>query len=462
LPSSNGNNSPIFLDKNGFSSSQSIFAMTVKFFNAFRLTAISVSIALVALLFQSPTLLLSQAAPRSIAPRACNLSAISVQRRQVPLDPDWTNGSQINRRWQLSDSSRLPNSSRPDAIQKWVTSVAFSPDGRSLVSGSRYKHSTSSQDALLKIGVSGGKGLNGGVEVWQNLNSSRWSRTILYASKREMNTVAFNPAGVPLLAAGGNDIGFVGLWGQSQWNTQLAKPRYQNNGHAEVKAIAFSPNGRLLASGGSPGKGKHAIQRWDVSQGKLTSIRASMQTVSNLRPSELKEAQEVNAIAFSPDSKIIAGGGFSSLYGHRNPVSNIVRTEPFLHLWEAQSGKYLCTISNLESAVTSAVAFSPDRTLLATGNVMGAIHLWSLSDAKLLTTFKHQGRVNAIAFSPSGKLLLSGSTDKTAKIWKIPTGEGIRTFEYTDEVLSVAFRPDGQAFATGNQDGRIQLISSSP
>lgn len=433
--------------------------MTVNVFNAFRLPAVSGSVALGALLFQSSAFLLSQAAPGAIEQRSCNLPAISVQPRPVPPDPDWTNSEKIKRVWHRSDPTK-PNES--NVTEQWVTSVAFSPDGRSLVSGSRYRQSANQQNGLLDMGIPWGKqGVNGGVEIWRNLDVSPWNRTVLYTSEREINAVAFNPAGMPLLAAGGNDKGIVGLWRQSQWKKDLSKPHDRDNSQFQVNAIAFSPNGRFLASGGIPGKGKHAIQRWDVRQGKLTPIQAAMQTVSTLRSAESREVQEVSAIAFSPDSKIIAGGGFSSFYGHRKPVPDLVRTEPFLHLWEVQSGKYLCTISNLESAVISAVAFSPDGTLLATGTVMGAIHLWPLPDAKLLTTFKHQRRVNAIAFSPSGKLLLSGSTDRTAQLWEIPTGKPIQTLKYNDEVTSVAFSPDGQAFVTGNKDSRIQLISLS-
>jgi WD40 repeat protein len=410
------------------------------------------------ILLNSPGWLLSHAAAQVVERRVCQLSAASVNRPQVPADPDWT---MIAGRGEVI---KQPNFPRPGVMEQEVTSVAFSPDGRFLVSGSRFVSGRGSND--LRIGVPGGsRSVTGGVELWSNLSTPQWNGRVLYDSKREVTSVAFSPDG-KLLAVGGNDKGFIGLWTQAQWNggkvVASPKPQAQTNSQFQINALAFSPNSRLLASAGIRGRSGrgHAIQRWDVRGGTLRTLNTPMENVGAPTSRDLVEDQEVYAIGFSPDSRIIAGGGLSSLLQRQGTVFTPVKAEPFLHLWNPETGKYLCSLANPDSAAISAVAFSPDGSILVTGNTSGTIRLWNLSNGELLTTLnQHQRRVTAIAFSPSGELLLSGSTDRTVKLWQVRTGRVIQNLqEHTDEVTSVAFRPDGQAFVTGSKDNTIQLF----
>lgn len=431
--------------------------MAAKFFLS-RLAVVAVSGALVGVLTQPPGLRMSYAAPQTIAPRACGLPPIAGINRQTPPDPDWTIDRQIDRRRYQPDSTK-PKDPKVRVIEQSVTSVAFSPDGRTLASGSQYTVIIGKEERL-ESGILTGRDVNGGVDIWQNLGRSDWRGGVLHNSLREINTVAFSPAGIPLLAAGGNDQGFVGLWGRNQWIRYPSAPQDSANTQIGIQTIAFSPNGRLLASGGTPslGEGRPLIYRWNVQKGELTPIRSPLQLVGQPQRPNQYTSQIVYALAFSPDSKIIAVGGLSNVYDRRTIPADLVGSTAFLHLWEAQSGRYLCSLNNPESAEISAIAFSPDGTLLATGNTSGSVQLWSLPNTTLLRTFKHQGRVNGIAFSPSGQILLSGSRDRTAKLWKTATGALINQFKYTDEVTSVVFRPDGQAFATGSKDNRVHLF----
>jgi WD40 repeat protein len=376
----------------------------------------------------------------------------------VPADPDWT--AIANR----GEILKQPSFSRPGATEQEVTSVAFSPDGKFLISGSRFVSGRSGND--IRIGVPGGnRSVSGGVELWSNLNTSQWNGRVLHDSKREITSVAFSPDG-KLLAVGGNDKGFIGLWTQTQLNAARPgtnpKPQAQTNSQFQINAIAFSPDSRLLASAGIRGRsgGGHAVQRWDVRGGTLRSLKAPMENIGAPTSRDLVEDQEVYAIAFSPDSKIIAGGGLSSLLQRQGTVFTPLKAEPFLHLWNPETGRYLCSMPSPDSAAISAVAFSPNGTILATGNTSGNIRLWSLSTGELLATLnQHQRRVTAIAFSPSSELLLSGSTDRTVNLWQVRTGRVLQNFqEHADEVTAVAFRPDGQAFVSASKDNTIQLF----
>lgn len=124
------------------------------------------------------------------------------------------------------------------------------------------------------------------------------------------------------------------------------------------------------------------------------------------------------------------------------------------------------TNSNLEKSVFSdtfgsilSVAFSPDGTLLATGDANGEVRLWRVMDGEQLLTFgEHTGWVRSVSFSPDGRRLASGSDDKTLKLWDVSTGKCLWTIEgHTSGIQSVAFSPDGSTLASGSSDQTIKL-----
>ncbi|NJN58461.1 MAG: hypothetical protein HC879_13655 [Leptolyngbyaceae cyanobacterium SL_5_9] len=126
------------------------------------------------------------------------------------------------------------------------------------------------------------------------------------------------------------------------------------------------------------------------------------------------------------------------------------------------------TNSNLEKSVFSdtfgsilSVAFSPDGTLLATGDANGEVRLWRVMDGEQLLTFdEHTGWVRSVSFSPDGRRLASGSDDKTLKIWDVSTGKCLQTIEgHASGIQSVAFSPDGCTLASGSSDQTIKLWS---
>lgn len=104
------------------------------------------------------------------------------------------------------------------------------------------------------------------------------------------------------------------------------------------------------------------------------------------------------------------------------------------------------------------VAFSPDGTLLATGDMNHDIHLWQVADGKQLLTLRvDEGWIWDVAFSPDGRLLAS-TANRVVKLWDVKTGRCLRTLNgYTDRVFSVSFSPDGRWLATGSEDHLVRI-----
>jgi WD40 repeat protein len=207
-------------------------------------------------------------------------------------------------------------------------------------------------------------------------------------------------------------------------------------GHdSEVWAVAFSPNGRLLATASKDG----TARLWAPATGQ------HLRTLTG-------HASEVVAVAFSPDSRLLATAS----------------GDKTARVWDMAGGPAWRYIHDSEVV---AVAFSPDGRLLATASQDGTARLWDPGTGECLHTLTgHAGRVVDVAFSPDGRLLATagGDTtetwrhpaadDKTARIWDPGTGECLHTLTgHTSEVVAVAFSPDGRLLATASQNKTAHL-----
>jgi WD40 repeat protein len=166
-------------------------------------------------------------------------------------------------------------------------------------------------------------------------------------------------------------------------------------GHMEaVNSVAFSPDGKTLASGAGSGllwSNDNTVRLWRVSDGKLLNTLEG-------------HTNWVRSVAFSPDGKTLASGS----------DDNTVR------LWRVSDGKLRRTLEGLEGHTNNvmSVAFSPDGKTLASGSVDNTVRLWRVSDRKLRRTLEgHTDWVNSVAFSPDGTRLASGSDDNTVRLW---------------------------------------------
>ena len=233
-------------------------------------------------------------------------------------------------------------------------------------------------------------------------------------------TVQYSPDGT-LLAVGGS----VGIWLYDA-QTHEAVSLLTDHGTGSVSSLAFSPNGQILASDG-PG---HTVILQEVSTGTLQHILKG-------------HTNWIYGVAFSPDGQTLASGGGDGT----------------VRLWDTATGTLRHTLRGHATSVWS-IAFSPDGQTLASGGGDGTVRLWDTATGTLRHSLEgHTASVRSVAFSPDGQTLASGSGgDGTVRLWDMATGTLRHSLEsHTDFVRSVAFSPDGQTLASGDADGTVRL-----
>lgn len=212
----------------------------------------------------------------------------------------------------------------------------------------------------------------------------------------------------------------------------LFRPAAQGGRDLILLSLAFSPDGKTLASaGGGQLKGRDRgalgeIKLWDVATGKLLKTIAVPNGI-------------VFHVAFSPDGKLLATASGS---GSADPV---VPGE--VRLWDASTGELVRKLPSHHRGAYG-VAFSPDGKLIASGGtdmidegrrvVAGEVKIWDLQSGKELHTFRgHTGAVGALAFAADGKTLASGGArfDGTVKLWDVASGKGLGTLEVRAEIV---------------------------
>lgn len=234
-----------------------------------------------------------------------------------------------------------------------------------------------------------------------------------------------------------------------------------------ILAIAFSPDGRLLAAGDTDFK----IHLWDRVTGES---KATWQGHEDW----------IRSVAFSPDGRFLASGSedrtvrlweietgqcCKTLYGHEGWVRSVVfspkgqllassSNDYTIRLWDTDSGDCLKQLDGHLKSVRS-LAFSPDGSLLASGSSDRTVRLWQVATGDCVQVLGgHTRGVRSVAFSPNGDRIVSGGSDRLIQLWDVTTGKAVQTLSgHRGWVWSVSFSPDGQVLASGSEDRTVRL-----
>jgi WD40 repeat protein/transcriptional regulator with XRE-family HTH domain len=249
--------------------------------------------------------------------------------------------------------------------------------------------------------------------------------TVLSGHTRPVASVAFSRDG-KILASGGLDA-TIRLWDMPT-HQQIGAPLTDPSG--PVYSVAFSPDGRTLASGNDD----RTVRLWDVATHQ--QIGAPLTGPSG----------PVGSVEFSADGKTLAGGS----------------ADGTVRLWDVATHLQIGSpLTDTSGAGVGSVEFSPDGKTLASGNADGTVRLWDVATHQQIGAplTGPSGPVRSV-FSPDGKTLAGGSLDGTVRLWDVATRQqigGPLTGPSGAGVLSVEFSPDGKTLVGGNADGTVRL-----
>ncbi len=340
-----------------------------------------------------------------------------------------------------------------------VRTVAFSPDSQLIASGS--------YDETIRL--------------WDVTTGQL--RQICRGHCAWIRAVAFVPDGQQIVS-GCFDY-TIRLWDLAQSNN----PAYHSlRGYTSlVRAVAFSPDGQTLASGSSD----QAVRLWALAAAATATNgqqAAEAQAQATIRQLLVGHSRLVRALAFSPAGDFLASGSYDYTVQlwtrdvvsgdvhqlrHTLPHNDLVRAIAFspdgqtvasgssdrlIRLWDVTSGILRLTLQGHTDSVWG-VAFSPDGQTVASCSADLTVKLWSSHDGRLLHSFQaHAQPVKALAYSPDGHLLATGSEDQSIRVWAVATGELLYTCHgHTDFIWSVAFSANGQTLASSSSDRTVRL-----
>jgi WD40 repeat protein len=275
-----------------------------------------------------------------------------------------------------------------------VSSVAYSPDGRFVVSGSA--------DSSVKIWD-----LETGRELWT-----------LPEHEAAVKSVAYSPDGRRIVSGAAD-------YAIKLWDVETGEELKSLNGHSNVvNSVAYSPDGRFVVSGSAD----RTVKVWNVETGRNERTFYG-------------HSLWVNAVCYSPDGRVIASAS----------------RDGTVQLWDVEKGELQRSLSG-HSGEVAALGFSPDSRFVASGSSDSSIILWDLREGgKARTLLGHEGVVRTLAFSPDGRHIASASSmDATIRIWDAGTGRQINSFGMVG-VESLSYSPDGRRIASGSMDNAIRL-----
>ena len=339
-----------------------------------------------------------------------------------------------------------------------ITSVAFSPDGQSLLTGST--------DQIARL--------------WEAPSAKPLGLSL--QNQSPINALAFTPDGRTAVTgavgqpdfwdvASGQPLDLVGQ--PINLLPKLLFTRISKNvsdvlnlHSGGIDALRISPDGRTILTGGSDGTARfwdrltgrcrilspaHQQPVWAVALDGQTAVTASADGTARLwdaataqpRGLQLPHDGEVAAVALSPDGQTVVTGSFD----HK------------VRLWDTTTAKERASSPLPHRDKVLAVAYDPAGKIVVTGCQDGTAQLWNAATGQPIgEPLPHGGPVRSVAFSPNGKRILTGSQDKTARLWDAATGRPVGPpLQHQHWVRCVTFSPDGATILTGSEDLTARL-----
>jgi WD40 repeat protein len=284
-----------------------------------------------------------------------------------------------------------------------VKAAAFSPDGKTLVTGSAAGQAQR-WDAVT------------GRPIGEPLRAPGW-----------VWAVAYRPDGKVIATAGGTPAGGRGdlNCGVQFWDADSGEPAGPPLSHTRrVWCVGYHPDGRTVATGSD-----RTVRLWDVAAGKLVRQLDG-------------HSDDVHGVAFSPDGRVLASAG----------------DDHTVRLWDADTGRLLHVLRGHTQQVRG-VAFHPDGRRVASAGQDGTARLWDAAGGQGVgEPLRHPAPVETLAFTPDGMTLVTGCYDGNARLWDLGTGQPWgSTLEHRLRVTSVAVSGDGRAVLTGSLDRTARL-----
>ncbi|KDR74712.1 hypothetical protein GALMADRAFT_141059 [Galerina marginata CBS 339.88] len=281
-----------------------------------------------------------------------------------------------------------------------VFAVAFSPDGKKIVSSS-------------------GSEL---VHVWDALTGKELKT--LNGHTSWVRSVTFSPDGKQIVSGAQDNTLCI-------WDASTGDELNVLAGHTNwVTSVKFSPDSKQIVSGSYD----KSVCVWDAFTGEKLKVMNG-------------HTDTVESVAFSPDGKSIVSGSL----------------DKSVHIWDALTGNELKVLHGHTDWITS-VAFSPDGKQIISGSHDETVRIWDASTGnELMVLIGHKDWVRSVVFSPDGKLIASGSLDRSVCIWDALTGKELKVLTgHTSSVESVAFPPDGKQIVSGSYDKSVWIWDVDP
>ena len=319
-----------------------------------------------------------------------------------------------------------------DVHARWVSTVAWSPDGRRLTSGSG----------------------DGTVRIW----SSETGQNFL--TYRRHSDVFFSRIWDAQWSPDGRFIASCGLGVTVHiWDAQTSKDLVLYNHHmltsfmTDTLTLSWSPDGSSIASAtGGLTDIDQTVHVWNAATGQ-TQLKYAGHAGGVL------DIFTISSVAWSPNGQYIASAGTDKTMKKQKSGPSTPSTRSHTaQIWHANTGQYIATCNGSSHYIYD-IAWSPDSRYITTAETEGGVYIWDARSGENVLVYRgHTKAARAVAWSPDGSRIASAGNDHTVQIWHATTGKLLYMYrEHTRNVTTVAWSPDGKRIASSGSDGIVRI-----